>query len=217
MKRFLLPALVLLLARTGMSETLSEPLAIDTAPDESLLWKTMRSNAARLWWNLPSTADSARLTFVGIKHATVVPLAAGETEYLWTPTPLTDAKDEDVYTVRLEFLQGGAVIADETLEAAGIARIQGKNAATGTRVIADGAENPKWERATDGKAVLPLWDVSTTSLTVDGLSVPLPGLPGWLGVCVPIGETRDLEVTTGDGTVQAQLKGVASGLLLILR
>jgi len=201
----------------AVSGTLSAPVRIDANPVASLLWRTVREDQVRLWWENPALATSARLTIAGIKKTTTVELGSGVDEYLWTLPALSVDKDEDVYTVRLEFLNGDAVLADETLTATGIGRVRGVGRDAVTRVYGDGVANSRWGKCPSGKAVVPVWDSTTSGLKVNDQSVALPVIPGWFGCLLSFGETTTLALTTSAGEFSAGVSGVADGIIVFFR
>lgn len=216
-----LPVLIVSAATSVLlfaGETVSKSgCRIDADPEGSLLWKTVLSDEIELFWRNPSFATSAKLSLVGIKDTRSVVFSKGETSYSFSLPPCSSEEEEDVYTFRLEFYNGDALLAGETIEAAGIGRVRGVGAGSGVRVIGAGDTDRSWKKVYGGKAVLPVWNVKTERMSVDGKSVEAFDVPGWYGVAVGSGVQKAVALCADAHTYDCTLLGVQSGLNIVIR
>ena len=206
-------ALIALAAVAVMSEVCgnnTSPAAYVSLDNESAaIWRTAFSSTVTLKWKIPPTATKATLT---VSSATRVASMADLTveSYVLQLPPATSAKDENVYTLVLDFDNGHSVTGQVGVVTSAAA---GASATTSVRSAEDGA----WNRFR--RSAVALVPHGTTGVTVDGApAVPyLGGAEGW---CVfgAYRHAHDFQtvLSDADGDTAADLSAIAAGITITL-
>ena len=206
-------ALIALAAVAVMSEVCgnnTSPAAYVSLDNESAaIWRTAFSGTVTLKWKLPPTATKATLTVSSATRMASMTDLTVESYVLQLP-PATSAKDENVYTLVLDFDNGHSVTGQIGVVTSAAA---GASATTSVRSAEDGA----WNRFR--RSAVALVPHGTTGVTVDGApAVPyLGGAEGW---CV-FGTYRgahDFQTVLSDasGETTADLSAIAAGITITL-
>ena len=212
-KRNTMAVVAVLAALTGFQEVrgggTSSPAYVSLDVESAAIWRTAFSSTVTLKWKIPPTATKATLT---VSSATRVASMADLTveSYVLQLPPATSAKDENVYTLVLDFDNGHSVTGQVGVVTSAAA---GASATTSVRSAEDGA----WNRFR--RSAVALVPHGTTGVTVDGApAVPyLGGAEGW---CVfgAYRHAHDFQtvLSDADGDTAADLSAIAAGITITL-
>ena len=188
----------------------TSPAAYVSLDNESTaIWRTAFSSTVTLKWKKPPTATKATLTVSSAtKVASVADLVA-ESYELQLP-PATSAKEENVYTLVLDFDNGLSVTGQ-----LGVVTSSAAGASVTTSVRS--AESNEWNRFR--RSAVALVPYGAVGVTVDGATA-VPYLGGAEGWCV-FGAYRgayDFQTvfSEADGDTAADLSAIAAGITITL-
>ena len=196
---------------------LAEAMGANTSPasyvsldnESAAIWRTAFSGTVTLKWKKPPTATKATLTVSSATRVASMADITAESYELQLP-PATSAKDENVYTLVLDFDNGQSVTGQVGVVTSSAA---GASATTSVR----SAESSEWNRFR--RSAVALVPHGTTGVTVDAApAVPyLGGAEGW---CV-FGAYRgayDFQAGLSDasGETTADLSAIAAGITITL-
>jgi len=198
-------------AECSGAEASSTPTAVWVKPEESLQWKTVMSASAPVALDWPSGAMSASLT-VTADGAVVGSSTISDTTATEAPFPASlpsEYGEERVVTVTVEYLDGLDATIETSSARLGLVTGVGGNA---TRCVTSTSEKA-WTTVKN-HAVVPIPE-DTTALTVDSVAQTFDA-PGWwewsrIGI-----ESHTLVLTTDSGESLATVKGLGSGVILIV-
>ncbi len=187
----------------------SSPAYVSLDVESAAIWRTAFSSSVTLKWKMPPTATKATLTVSSATRVASMADLVAESYELQLP-PATSAKDENVYTLVLDFDNGHSITGQIGVVTSAAA---GASATTSVRSAEDGA----WNRFR--RSAVALVPHGTTGVTVDGApAVPyLGGAEGW---CV-FGAYRgayDFQAVLSDasGETTADLSAIAAGITITL-
>ena len=188
----------------------TSPAAYVSLDNESTaIWRTAFSSTVTLKWKMPPTATKATLTVSSATRVASMADLAVESYELQLP-PATSAKDENVYTLVLDFNNGLSVTGQ-----VGVVTSSAAGASVTTSVRS--AESNEWNRFRRSAVALVPHDA--VGVTVDGAAA-VPYLGGAEGWCV-FGAYRgayDFQtvLSEADGDTAADLSAIAAGITITL-
>lgn len=188
----------------------SQPLTIFANAPESYLWHSIPAGDTTVYWDKPSTAQTATLTIEGAHYTMVQSGLTGESCVLSLPRA-ANAK-EDVFKISLAFDDGSSQFA----YLGAVTGLGTSGTATSPRVKLETASN--WATFQDYAAIAVLQ--GSTALTVNGTPLPdLDGNAGWRLVKYDRASQYDIAMTL-DGEANpllASVTGFAGGTMIVFR